>query len=415
MTATESILVLNAGSSSLKFSVFAAGERLEPMLRGRIAGLPGSPAFRAVDREGRVVAEEPCGQAGVGWGHAAAVDFLLCWCRRENALGRGLVGAGHRVVHGGDKLVKPARINAQVLAEIEALTAMAPLHQAHCITAIEAVTVAAPDLPQVACFDTSFHRTQPALAQAFAIPREYSKQGVHRYGFHGLSYEYVAQALPAVDAGAAAGRTIVAHLGSGASMCALLDCRSMATTMGFSALDGLAMGTRCGSIDPGVLLYLQRHAQLDLPELERLLYERSGLLGFSGISGDMRTLLSSDDPRAGQAIDLFVYRAAREIGSMAAALGGLDALVFTGGIGESAPPIRAAICRASRWLGVDLDPAANARGGPRITSQSSMVSAWVVPTNEELMIARHTSRVLGLEGSSAGHQARTAAGGRRQP
>ncbi|MCC6678376.1 MAG: acetate/propionate family kinase [Phycisphaerales bacterium] len=412
MGATESILVLNAGSSSLKFSVFTAGGRLDPIVRGQVSALADSPVFCAVDREGVLLAQEPCGPPG--FGHAAAMDFLLTWCRREDVLGRRLVGAGHRVVHGGEKLVKPVRINAQVLAEIEALTALAPLHQAHCIAAIRALADAAPNLPQVSCFDTSFHRTQPALAQAFAIPRAYLKQGVRRYGFHGLSYEYIAQTLPRVDPGAAAGRTIVAHLGSGASLCAMHRCRSVATTMGFSAADGLVMGTRCGSIDPGVLLYLLREAQLDVPELERLLYEQSGLLGFSGISGDMRTLLSSDDPRAGQAIDLFVYRATREIGSMAAALGGLDALVFTGGIGESAASVRAAICRESQWLGVDLDEAANALGGPRITSPTSAVTAWVLPTNEEAMIARHTIGVLDLQGWIPGDDARRAAARRSQ-
>ncbi|MFO0873639.1 MAG: acetate/propionate family kinase [Phycisphaerales bacterium] len=396
MAAAESILVLNAGSSSLKFSVFVAGEGLEPVARGQVSGLAEAPVLRAVDREGRVLVEESCGQAGLG--HAAAMDVLLSWCQRKNVLGRQLVAAGHRVVHGGEKLVRPVRIDAQVLAAVEALTSLAPLHQAHCIAAIRALAAAAPDLPQVSCFDTSFHRTQPALAQAFAIPREYLKQGVRRYGFHGLSYEYVALTFPSVDSKAATGRTIVAHLGSGASLCAMRCCKSIATTMGFSAADGLVMGTQCGSIDPGVLLYLQRYAQLDLPELERLLYERSGLLGFSGISADMRTLLNSDDPRAGQAIDLFVYRAAREIGAMAAVLGGLDAIVFTGGIGEGASSVRSAICRACRWLGVDLDEAANALGGPRITTPASRVAAWVVPTNEELMIARHTIRVLGLNG-----------------
>ncbi|MCL4222483.1 MAG: acetate/propionate family kinase [Phycisphaerales bacterium] len=386
--------MLNAGSSSLKFSVFAAGARLEPMLRGQIAGLPESPAFRAADHEGRVVSEEPCRSRDLG--HAEAVDYLLSWCKRKDILGGRLVGAGHRVVHGGTGMTKPVRINPQVLAEIEALTVLAPLHQAHSLAAIRALAIAAPGLPQVACFDTSFHRTQPPLAQAFAIPREYLKLGVRRYGFHGLSYEYIAEILPTLDPRAAVGRTIVAHLGNGASLCAMQCCRSIATTMGFTAVDGLVMSTCCGSIDPGVLLYLHQHAGLDLHEIEQMLYERSGLLGFSGISGDMRTLMGCDDPRAGQAIDLFVYRAAREIGSMAAVLGGLDAIVFTGGIGENAASVRGAICRASRWLGIELDEAANARGGPRITSPASRVAAWVVPTNEELVIAQHTARVLGL-------------------
>ncbi len=399
MAEHESILVVNAGSSSLRVSEFAAGERLELMVRIQIDGLPESPTFRARVREGRVVADEPCPRTG--FGHAEAMDFLLSWRRREALQDSRLVGAGHRVVHGGASMATPVRINAHSLAQMESLTGFAPLHQPHSLAVIRALAAAVPGLPQVACFDTSFHRTQPALAQAFAIPREYAKLGVRRYGFHGLSYEYISQTLPIVDPIAAAGRTIVAHLSNDASLCAMHGGRSIATTMGFTSVDGLVMGTRCGSIDPGVLLYLQQHAGLDVHEVQRLVSERSGLLGFSGISGDMRTLLSSDDPRAGQAIDLFVYRAVREIGSMAAALGGLDALVFTGGIGENAAPVRAAICRASRWLGVDLDEAANDRGGPRITTLHSRVAALVVPTNEDLMVARHTVHLLGL-GASTG-------------
>jgi acetate kinase len=253
----------------------------------------------------------------------------------------------------------------------------------------------------VACFDTSFHRTQPAVAQAFALPRRYLDRGIRRYGFHGLSYEYIASVLPAIDPRAAAGRTIVAHLGNGASLCALHAGRSVATTMGFTAVDGLVMGTRCGAIDPGVLLYLASQEGLSLAELEALLYHQSGLLGFSEISGDMRTLLASSDPRAAEAVDLFVYRAAREIGSLAAALEGLDAIVFTGGIGENSAPIRARICHLAAWLGVELDEAANERGGPRITKSGSRLNGWVVATDEEQMIARHTRRILGEAGACA--------------
>jgi acetate kinase len=249
-------------------------------------------------------------------------------------------------------------------------------------------------LPQVACFDTAFHSTQPPVARAFALPRHYAEEGVHRYGFHGLSYEYVASALPDLDARAADGRTMVAHLGNGASMCALKGGRSVASTMGFTAADGLPMGTRCGTLDPGVLLYLMDQHGMDARALEELIYKQSGLLGVSGISSDMRALLASPDPRAVEAIDLSVYRVGRELGSMAAALGGLDALVFTGGIGENAAPVRARVCRDAAWLGVELDEAANEAGGPRISSADSRVAAWVVPTNEELMIARHTRRLL---------------------
>jgi acetate kinase len=263
------------------------------------------------------------------------------------------------------------------------------------VAAIRAVAAKAPELPQVACFDTAFHRSQPPLAQAFALPRGLADEGVRRYGFHGLSYEYIASVLPGVDAKAAAGRTVVAHLGNGASMCALRAGKSVATTMGFTPLDGLPMGTRCGALDPGVLLYLLDEHKLDARAIERLLYHESGLLGVSGIASDMRTLLGSDDPRAAEAIDLFVYRIGRELGSLAAALGGLDALVFTGGIGEHAAPIRARVCRAAAWLGIELDEDANAADGRCITQPSSRVAAFVIPTNEELMIARHARGVVG--------------------
>ena len=301
---------------------------------------------------------------------------------------------GHRIVHGGTRFTEPVMIDRQILEELEALVPLAPLHQPHNLAAIKAVADHAPHLPQVACFDTSFHRSQPPVAQAFALPRCYTQQGIVRYGFHGLSYQYLASRLPELDARAAAGRTVVAHLGNGASMCALRAGSSIATTMSFTPIDGLPMGTRCGAIDPGVLLHLLKQG-LNPTELEQLLYYQSGLLGVSGISSDVRTLLESSDARAGDALDLFVYRCARELGSLAAALGGMDSVVFTGGIGENSVPIRARICRDARWLGLELDEDANARGGPRITHDGSSVSAWVIATDEELMIALHTRRVLG--------------------
>jgi len=269
----------------------------------------------------------------------------------------------------------------------------------------------APELPQVACFDTGFHRAQPPLAQAFALPRRFTEEGVRRYGFHGLSYEYVASVLPTMDRRAAKGRSVIAHLGNGASMCALGAGRSVATTMSFTALDGLAMGTRCGAMDPGVLLYLIERHGMDGPALEQLLYQESGLLGVSGISSDMRALLASSDPRATEAVDLFVYRIRRELGSLAAALGGLDALVFTGGIGENAVSVRARVCRDARWLGVELDEEANAKGGPRISRLGSRATAWVIPTNEELMIALHTRRLL----EAAGRSSRSMSSNRSNP
>ncbi len=409
--ANAGILVLNAGSSSLKFSVFTAGKRgsLDLLCRGQVAGLGGAPTFRASDAGGRITTERSWPQTS-GFGHDDATDFLLSWLRAEGLRGGRLAAAGHRVVHGGVKFDSPVRINPAVLAELGALRPLAPLHQPHNLAAIAAVNRLAPDLPQVACFDTAFHRTQPPVAQAFAIPRVYTNAGIRRYGFHGLSYEYISHALRSIDPGAARGRTIVAHLGNGASMCALLDGRSIATTMGFTAIDGLVMGTRSGEIDPGVLLYLTRHAGLSIEQVERMLYENSGLLGVSGVSSDMRELLASDDPRAREAIDLFVYRAARELGSLAAALGGVDALVFTGGIGENAATIRAAICARSAWLGISIDQPANARPpdplGTRISvpgrddrgvGGAGRVAVWVIPTNEELMIARHTARLVATE------------------
>ena len=282
--------------------------------------------------------------------------------------------------------------------ELENLVPLAPLHQPHNLATIRALLETMPSLPQVACFDTAFHRTQPPVAQRFAIPRRFADEGIRHYGFHGLSYEYIASVLPILEPTLADARIIVAHLGSGASLCALDKGRSIATTMGFSPLDGLVMGTRCGSIDPGVLLYLMDRHNMDARALEQLLYHQSGLLGVSGISNDMRTLLASDDPRAQEAIELFVYRVGREIGSLAAALGGLDALVFTGGIGEHSAVIRAKVCRQAAWLGLELDESANETGVSCISTLSSTVSAWVVPTDENLMIAHHTLRQVTFDG-----------------
>jgi len=389
----DAILVLNAGSSSLKFSVFLDGEPPEPLLRGQLEGLLTQPHFVARDHAGHVAGEREW-PPDTRLGHDGAIAFLFTWGRGGALRGNRIVAAGHRVVHGGLKFTRPVLVDAEVLAALEAFVPLAPLHQPHNLAAIRAILERVPELPQAACFDTSFHRTQPAVAQAFALPRRYTDEGVLRYGFHGLSYEYIASVLPGTDARAAAGRTVVAHLGNGASMCAMKGGKSVASTMGFTAVDGLPMGTRCGALDPGVLLYLMDRHGMDAQALEKLIYQQSGLLGVSGISSDMRTLLASPDPRAAETIDLFVYRIGRELGSLAAALGGLDALVFTGGIGEKAAVIRARVCRDAAWLGLDLDAEANDTGGPRISSLGSRVSAWAVPTNEELMIAQHTRRLL---------------------
>ena len=388
----DAILVLNAGSSSIKLSVFAerAGE-LALEVRGEVEALYTAPRFVAQDPSGRVVAEESW--PGRKLGHGGAIEYLRDFLKHQLANDR-LVGVGHRVVHGGLEYTAPVRVEAETLKALERFIPLAPLHQPHNLSPISLLLERAPELPQVACFDTSFHRTNPAVAQRFALPAELHDAGVQRYGFHGLSYEYIASEFPRLDARAASAKTIVLHLGNGSSMCAMDAGRSMATTMGFTPADGLPMGTRCGAVDPGVILYLMDERKMDARAIERLIYSGSGLLGISGVSSDMRTLLASADPSARLAIDVYVYRIRRELGSLAAALGGLDAIVFTAGIGENAPAIRERVCRDAAWLGIELDAAANARGGPRISAPGSRVSAWVVRTNEELMIARHTQSVL---------------------
>jgi acetate kinase len=359
---------------------------------GQFEGLFTHPRF--VAKAGGAVIATRDWPSGTKLGHEGAIDHLFAWSRQDVLGGRQLKAVGHRVVHGGTQYSGPVLIDAATFADLEALIPLAPLHQPHCLAAIRAVTQRAPSLPQVACFDTAFHRSQPPIAQAFALPRRYAEEGIRRYGFHGLSYEYISTQLAKVDLKAARGRTVIAHLGNGASLCALRAGRCIATTMGFSTLDGLMMGSRCGSLDPGVILYLIERHRLDAPALEDLLYRQSGLLGVSGQSSDMRELLEHPTAGAAEALDLFVYRISRELGSLAAALQGLDALVFTGGIGEHAAPIRERVCRDARWLGLKLDEEANAHDGPRLTHPDSPVAAWVVPTNEEAMIAEHTQRVL---------------------
>ena len=390
---SDAILVVNAGSSSIKFSVFLErGDALDLLLGGQIEGLYTTPRFKAKDAAGAVVGERQW-TADEPLGHDGAVTHLAGFLREQLGQHR-LAAVGHRVVHGGLDYAAPVRLTAEIVGHLEQFIPLAPLHQPHNLKPIRLLLANQPQLPQVACFDTAFHRRQPEVAQAFALPPEITERGVRRYGFHGLSYEYIASVLPQVDPRAAAGRTVVLHLGNGASMCAIHNGKSMASTMGFTAMDGLPMGTRCGNLDPGVVLYLVDELKMDARAIEKLFYQQSGLLGVSGISSDMRTLLASDEPRAKFAVDLFVYRIGRELGSLAGALGGLDAIVFTGGIGEHAVAIRERVCHAAAWLGVELDPTANAAGGSRISTAASRVSAWVIPTNEELMIARHTRRLL---------------------
>jgi acetate kinase len=387
------ILVVNAGSSSLKFRAYdAGGAAPRLLLRGQIESLYTEPHFSASGASGEH-REEQRWPAGTALGHDGAIAHIGDFLRSHRGENR-LVAAGHRVVHGGVRFTRPTLVTPAVIDELASLVPLAPLHQPHNLAPIRALAQLRPELPQVACFDTAFHHTAPEEAQAFAMPHDISARGVRRYGFHGLSYEYIAGRLPEVAPAAARGRTVVAHLGNGASMCALAGGRSVASTMGFTAVDGLVMGTRCGSIDAGAILYLMDELKMDTRAVEDLIYKRSGLLGVSGISSDMRTLLASEDPRARFAVDLFTYRIGRELGSLAAALEGIDALVFTGGIGERAVPIRERVCRRAGWLGLELDPAANADDATRISLEGSRVSAWVIPTDEELMIARHTVDVL---------------------
>ena len=388
-------LILNAGSSSVKFCVYARPQANDWHLesRGQIEGIGAWPRIFARDADGRTLIDQtPSTPVDDG---AGALEALAVWLRSMYGGGR-VLGVGHRVVHGGARYTGPVIVTPQVLAELHGLIPLAPLHQPHNLAAIEAVSERLPGTPQVACFDTSFHRTQSTLAELIALPDEICQAGVRRYGFHGLSYEYIATALPRMSADIARARVIVAHLGNGASLCALRDGKSVDSSLGFTALDGLCMGTRPGAVDPGVILYLFQNLGLSAPEVETILYKKSGLLAISGVSSDMRDLLASSEAKARLAVDYFVYRAAKEIGALAAVLGGIDGLVFTAGIGENSAEIRRRICESSAWLGIKLDAEANARNALRISVAESRVSVWVIPTNEELMIARHTGLLLGL-------------------
>ena len=387
--AGESILVLNAGSSSLKFCLYGpAASRVS--LRGQIDAIGAATRIRARDGADATLIDEPMADVRDGPGAFGALATSL----REGRLGEvQLRAVGHRVVHGGARYVAPTRVTPAVLEDLHTLESLAPLHQPLNLAVIEAAAVQFPDALQVACFDTSFHRGRPAVTEIVPLPPEIRAQ-VQRYGFHGLSYEYIASMLPELAPEIGAGRVIVAHLGNGASLCAMRDRKSVDTTHGFTALDGLCMGTRPGALDPGIVLYLFQTLGLTAAEVEEMLYRRSGLLGISGISQDMRDLLASTEPAARLAIDYFVYRAAKEIGALAAVLGGVDGIVFTAGIGAGSAAIRARICDACAWLGVALDRAANEANRSRISEPGSRVSAWVVPTDEELMIARHTSALL---------------------
>ena len=390
---TDAVLALNAGSSSIKFALFEVGDAVDPacVLRGQLEGIGAAPHFTARDTSGAVAGERrwPDGAAPT---HEALLDGLLAFIEAHLG-GDSLVAVGHRVVHGGLAFRAPVVIDPDVITRIEALTPLAPLHQPHSVAPVRAIMASRPGLAQVACFDTAFHATMPPVATRVALPAKYAQDGVQRYGFHGLSYEYIAQRLRRDLPHLASGRVVVAHLGNGASLCALGGGESQDTTMGFTALDGLVMGTRCGSLDPGVLLYLLQQKAMSPHALEHLLYKESGLLGVSGLSSDMRELLGSDAQAARDAVELFVFRIARETAAMAASLGGIDGFIFTAGIGEHAPEIQDAVCARLRWLGVTLGE----RGpGTRISAAGSKVEVHVIATDEEAMIGQHTVQTLAL-------------------
>lgn len=388
--------VINAGSSSLKFT-FYEGDR--PILSGQVDGIGVRPSARATGADGVALDPPHLGQTPSA-APAEALPALIEWAKRR--LGdRRLEALGHRVVHGGLRYTQPQRVTPALLAELESLIPLAPLHEPHNIAPIRTALALRPDLPQVACFDTAFHRSMPEVAQAFALPRTLHDEGIRRYGFHGLSYEYIASVLPDRAPEIAEGRVVVAHLGNGCSLCGLRGRTSVASTMGFTALDGVPMGTRCGDLDAGVVLHLIQQKGMAVEDVVDLLYRRSGMLGLSGLSSDFRNLLASESPHAHFAVDVFCYRVAGHIGSLAAALGGLDGIVFTAGVGENAVQVRAAICQACRWLGLELDEAANRLHGPRISTAGSGVAAYVIPTDENLMIARHARALLGSAGASS--------------
>jgi len=388
----QAVVSLNSGSSSIKFALFTLdGGEPRHAAAGKIERIGSDPQLIARRDDGAVLLDRRW-KNGAGLTHEDLLADLFDWAR-DHLEGHEVIAIGHRVVHGGARFVRPVRVDAELLVALDALCPLAPLHQPHNLAAIRAIRDLAPDLLQVACFDTAFHQHRPEIATRFALPREWHDKGLRRYGFHGLSYEYVSARLIVEEPGLGQGRVIAAHLGNGASLCAMRAGRSEDTTMGFTALDGLVMGSRCGTIDPGVVLHLQQQEGMSAADVEAMLYRQSGLLGVSGISNDMRTLRASDRPEAREAIDVFLWRLVKEVGALVAVLGGLDALVFTAGIGENDARLREELCTRLAWMGVRLDPEANARNAYRIDASGSAVALRVIPTDEELMIARHTLSV----------------------
>jgi acetate kinase len=388
---SKTILVLNAGSSSIKFGLFSMADAAPAQLfAGEVADIADKPHLTVKDPHGKVVLDRdwprPTKQADL-------LDETLAWAD-QNAGSGGLAAVGHRIVHGGSHFVAPVRLDLGTIDDLARLTRMAPLHQEACLAPARTLVSLRPGMVQVGCFDTAFHAALEPPVSRFAIPRSYEEGGIRRYGFHGLSYEFIAGRLQEISPNLAGKRTVVAHLGRGASLCAMRNGRSVDTTMGFTPLDGLMMGTRCGTIDPGILLYLLRERGMSAEDLEHLLYHKSGLLGVSDISGDMRTLLSSSDARAVEAVELFTFEVAKAVCAMALALQGLDCIVFTGGIGEHAAEVRAATCAKLRWLGVELDPEANGSNGDVVSASSSSIEVRVIPTSEETVIARHVCAMI---------------------
>jgi len=391
---TDVILVLNAGSSSIKFAVYSYVEASGPaLMSGKIVNIGQRPAFFAFGADDVVLPQNKLEQFDDTASHEDLIAWLLDWFGHSNQ-SYNIKCAGHRIVHGGRHFSRATLLTTSIISQLKALIPLAPLHQPHNLSAIEAVSNWAVQLPQIACFDTSYHHTQGPLAQMFALPREWYDKGILRYGFHGLSYEYIASRLPSYLGKLAEGRVIVAHLGNGASMCAMQHRQSVASSMGFTALDGLMMGQRCGSLDPGVLIHLLRHYKMSIKELEHMLYNESGLLGVSGISNNMQVLQESSLPNAKQAIDLFCYTAAQQLSSLVSTLNGIDAIVFTAGIGENSAQIRRQICERLTWLGVTLEPSANQRHKSVISDPNSLVKVLIIPTNEELVIAQATRSLL---------------------
>ncbi|HEX7641593.1 MAG TPA: acetate/propionate family kinase [Burkholderiaceae bacterium] len=391
---SQAFAAFNAGSSSIKFSVFQAEHgSLALACHGQIENIDTHPHFVANNREGNLLCEKHIGSDKP---YENVLAMMIAWLE-DNLRPNKLMAVGHRVVHGGNLFHEPVHVTPEVLKQLEELVPLAPLHQPHSILMMRTLAALHPDLPQVACFDTSFHMSNSRLSRRYALPPEFEQQGIMRYGFHGLSYQHIADELPKLEA-RAGGKVVVAHLGSGASMCAIKGGKSVASTMGFSTLDGLPMGTRCGALDPGVLFYLLREKHWSLDDLEDLLYHGSGLAGMSGLGTDMRKILASPEQRAREAVELYCYRIARELGSMAAALGGLDVLVFTGGIGEHAKEVRAEVCRQAEWLGVELEVAANEAGAQLISKAGGKVAVWVLPANEEIVIARQ-AQILHAQGA----------------